>query len=300
MPFGKVFGKWWGPKHIRPIVAIHGWQDNAGTYDTLIPLLPGHLSYLAIDLPGNGYSSRYPNGIVYNTADYLHTLNYIFRKKFRWPKVSLMGHSMMSVMTFIYASAFSDYVDLLISLDDTLGSMTISYKYVSTVLANTDGSMLRADLQNQENSEPPNYEYEELIDRLTQSMDMSVTREAAPYMLKRGIKPAKHNSDRYYFSRDNRSKITNTILLSKEMFVELAKQITCPYLFVKATQSKSENGKNFIAIVEMLKKENAQFELFMAPGNHHVHLTNPTVISEQITNFLNKYRPLKITVDSKL
>jgi len=37
----------------RPIVCIHGWQDNAGTFDRLIPLLPREFSYLAIDLPGN-------------------------------------------------------------------------------------------------------------------------------------------------------------------------------------------------------------------------------------------------------
>lgn len=31
---------------------LHGWMDNAGTFDTLIPLLPKELSYLSIDLPG--------------------------------------------------------------------------------------------------------------------------------------------------------------------------------------------------------------------------------------------------------
>lgn len=29
-PWGHVAGKWWGPKNVRPIVSLHGWQDNAG------------------------------------------------------------------------------------------------------------------------------------------------------------------------------------------------------------------------------------------------------------------------------
>jgi len=32
--------KWWGSKTQRPIVCLHGWQDNAGTFDRIIPLLP--------------------------------------------------------------------------------------------------------------------------------------------------------------------------------------------------------------------------------------------------------------------
>lgn len=53
-------GKWWGPKDKQPIIAIHGWQDNAGTFDPLIELLPKDLSILCIDLPGHGRSSHIP------------------------------------------------------------------------------------------------------------------------------------------------------------------------------------------------------------------------------------------------
>lgn len=60
-----ISGKWWGPRTEQPIIAIHGWQDNAGTWDTLIPLLPESISVLAIDLPGHGLSSHYPKGHFY-------------------------------------------------------------------------------------------------------------------------------------------------------------------------------------------------------------------------------------------
>lgn len=50
---GSIAAKWWGSKTKRPIILAHGWQDNAGSFDTLIPLLPSEFSYLAIDFPGH-------------------------------------------------------------------------------------------------------------------------------------------------------------------------------------------------------------------------------------------------------
>lgn len=51
---GYIAGKWYGPDNVQPILMIHAWQDNAGSFDPLLPLLPSNFSYLAIDLPGHG------------------------------------------------------------------------------------------------------------------------------------------------------------------------------------------------------------------------------------------------------
>ncbi|XP_052863919.1 probable serine hydrolase [Anopheles cruzii] len=51
VPWGIVAGKWWGSRLKQPVLAIHGWQDNAGSFDRLCPLLPAEISILAIDLP---------------------------------------------------------------------------------------------------------------------------------------------------------------------------------------------------------------------------------------------------------
>lgn len=83
-------------------------SDNSGSFDLLIPLLPKHISYLAIDLPVNGHSSHKPQGFVYGDRIDLYTCNQIFRKYFKWDKVLLMGHSVSSVLSFIYAATFPD------------------------------------------------------------------------------------------------------------------------------------------------------------------------------------------------
>ncbi|KAG8302741.1 hypothetical protein J6590_025016 [Homalodisca vitripennis] len=60
VPWGHISGKWWGPQDKNPVIAIHGWQDNAGTFDNLAPLLPADVPFLCIDLPGHGFSSHLP------------------------------------------------------------------------------------------------------------------------------------------------------------------------------------------------------------------------------------------------
>lgn len=63
--WGHVSGKLWGNENEQPILALHGWQDNAGTWDTLAPLLYKKRPILAIDFPGHGLSSWFPPGMSF-------------------------------------------------------------------------------------------------------------------------------------------------------------------------------------------------------------------------------------------
>lgn len=252
-------------------------------------MLPGHISYLTIDLPGHGLSSRYPDGMIYSHIDYLYTLNLI-SKKFEWDKVSLMGHSMGAIICFMFAAAFPDKCDMVIALD-SLKPFITNFGYITHFFNTGLEDIMIADIRNQEKSEPPSYKYDELIDRLTSATLLSVTRETAPYLLNRAIKPSATHPDEYYFTRDSRLKTLNAVMLPHETNLLLAKRITAPYCFIKAMQSSfQENRKYFDETVNVMK-ENPNFELHGVDGTHHVHLTEPSKVSEIISNFLIKWRP---------
>ncbi|MCG8335651.1 MAG: hypothetical protein MJE63_14115, partial [Proteobacteria bacterium] len=51
--------KRWGNKKGQKILALHGWLDNAATFDHLAPLLP-EVDLVALDFPGHGFSAHRP------------------------------------------------------------------------------------------------------------------------------------------------------------------------------------------------------------------------------------------------
>ncbi|XP_030753851.1 probable serine hydrolase [Sitophilus oryzae] len=92
VPWGYIRGKWWGPTDKRPILTLHGSQDNCGSFDRLIPLLNTDTGYLAIDLSGHGYSSRLPTGVPYDITTYLSAIHYT-KKHLGWSRLTLMVHT---------------------------------------------------------------------------------------------------------------------------------------------------------------------------------------------------------------
>ncbi|MBC8071680.1 MAG: alpha/beta fold hydrolase, partial [Deltaproteobacteria bacterium] len=58
----------WGPEDGPPVLCLHGWLDNAASFDRLLPHLPG-LRLVALDLPGHGHSQHKPAGSSYAFVD---------------------------------------------------------------------------------------------------------------------------------------------------------------------------------------------------------------------------------------
>ncbi|XP_035908938.1 probable serine hydrolase [Anopheles stephensi] len=299
VPYGKIAGKWFGPKNVRPILCLHGWLDNSGTFDRLIPLLPEAVSFLAIDLPGHGYSSRIPDGMSYYVLDCIPLILTIMRE-YGWAKVSLMAHSMGATICYIFAALFPDKVDLVIGLD-ALKPLSFHPDKFPQRMSKQVLKFIQADIRNQEKSEPPSYTYEEMIDRLYEGTAASVSRDACPYLLQRNIKPSRKFPGKYYFDRDNRMKYNVIPGWADSVNVELAKRITAPFLTVKAIDSPYPGSREgFEQTVAILKEANAKYEVVYVPGSHHVHLTEPENVVPVVVDFLRKYWRKEMDVVSKL
>lgn len=290
LPFGKLAAKWWGPSDVQPILCLHGWQDNAGTFDRLIPLLPATQSFLAVDLQGHGMSDHYPPGVQYHMIDIVNSIDLI-RRIYGWDQVMLMAHSMGSVASFNYTGLFPDRVKLVIGIDALKSH--IRTHHFGTYLQRNIGKGVELELKlmkNKSTTEPPSYDVEDMIDMWVSGTNGSVTRECCKYILKRNAVPSMTNPGKFYFSRDVRVKFSHYTMVPQETSVEFAKRIKVPYLFIKAKGSKFFEDKKYLdEVIDTLEANNEYFEWHMVDGTHHLHLTTPENISEIISIFLKKH-----------
>nr|XP_021150721.1 serine hydrolase-like protein 2 isoform X3 [Columba livia] len=103
VPWGHVAAKAWGPSDGHPVLCLHGWLDNANTFDKLIPLLPRDYYYVAMDFSGHGWSSHRPAGSPYHFLDYVSDVRRV-----------VAGGSVAGMFCFLYP----EMVDKLILLEN--------------------------------------------------------------------------------------------------------------------------------------------------------------------------------------
>ncbi|ALC39596.1 kraken [Drosophila busckii] len=248
VPWGTVEGKWWGSRNRQPILALHGWQDNCGSFDRLCPLLPADCSVLAIDLPGHGHSTPYPQGMQYFIFwDGICLIRRIVRK-YNWKNVTLMGHSLGGALTFMYAASFPDEVHKLINIDIA-------------------GPTVRS------------------VNRMAQdAYDGSVDEPSVHVLMKRGMRP---NKDGYLFARDLRLKVSMLGMFTSEQTLAYARQIRCKVLNIRGMPGmKFELTEFYKEVIDTLKEHAGHVEYVEVPGTHHLHLVTPDRVAPHITKFL--------------
>lgn len=269
-------------------MGLHGWQDNAGTFDTLAPLLPPQLPFLALDMPGHGLSSWLPEGMHYHSLDYVALIRRIM-DEYKWDKVSIIAHSMSAINTYVFAALFPEKIDMYIGLDVLKPLIRSSSKIIESYTQRLEGH-LKVEKRIKNKSEPPAYDWDQLVERLHAGTEKSVDVEACKYLLQRNIKPSEHEPHKYYFSRDSRLKTSLFFAFSQDLAVEMARRIECPYLFIKANQGPYyEDRKYYDEVIEILTQK-PNFEYHMVDGTHHVHLNEPEKVAKIINSFIHKVR----------
>jgi pimeloyl-ACP methyl ester carboxylesterase len=109
-----------GPDDGAPLLAMHGWLDNAATFDELAPLLPGR-RIVALDFAGHGLSGRRV-GAPYHFIDYVADVAAV-ADLLGWQTFDLMGHSLGAGVAALLAGAWPERVRRLVLLEG-LGPLT--------------------------------------------------------------------------------------------------------------------------------------------------------------------------------
>ncbi|XP_071447023.1 probable serine hydrolase [Hetaerina americana] len=285
IPWGNVSGKWWGAANVQPILAVHGWEDNAGSFDELAPLLVSeNSSFLAIDLPGHGKSSHVPLGTTYNFMDGVTLIRQIV-KHYNWDKITLIGHSYGSKVTFTYSAFFPNNVLNLIGIDCARAEIIQTEDNVAQGLRTAIESALYLE-EKIAQKKPPAYSMAEMIQLMQTASKGPFSKKCCEAILKRGAKES-YVKGKYYFSRDPRLKALPFGRLSEEMLFACASRISCNVLQLNAKPGwgfgQSEAHGKTLELMEMGAR---RFEHYFLEGTHHFHLDTPEQVASVVKKFL--------------
>lgn len=117
IPFGTLTGLAWGNPDARPLLALHGWLDNAASFAGLAPHLADKHRFIALDLPGHGYSDHLPSQARrYHIVDQVdHVLD--VADALGLEHFDLLGHSLGAGIASLIAAAAPERIDNLILIE---------------------------------------------------------------------------------------------------------------------------------------------------------------------------------------
>jgi len=94
----------WGDDQLPPLLTLHGWLDNAGSYAYLAPLLAQQRQVIALEPPGHGHSEHLPPGLHYHFVDYVR-LVLAAADALGLERFDLLGHSLGAGIAALSAAA---------------------------------------------------------------------------------------------------------------------------------------------------------------------------------------------------
>ncbi|XP_034044224.1 serine hydrolase-like protein [Thalassophryne amazonica] len=282
VPWGQIRGVVWGPDHGQPVLCLHGWADNCGTFNTLVPLLPKELRYVAVDLPGHGLSTHRPLGVFYSFPSYVADILRVV-DALQWTKFSIIGHSMGGNIAGMFSALYPEMVDAVVLLD-SFGFFPTVQKKLPCLMRQGMDEMLQFEKLKEKKEKV--YTYEKAVERLM-AANPSLSEQSSHILLERGLV---HVDGGVCFSRDFRINLTNIARITLQESLELQSRIQASVLVVLADDGfgkqvpASEKSKVIAEILQAYREKD--HSVVTVPGNHHVHINNPEVVAPVVTDFL--------------
>ncbi len=262
-----------GPEDGMPVIALHGWLDNAASFDGLAPLLSG-CRVVALDLAGHGFSQRRA-GAPYHFVDYIADVAAV-AEALAWPRFSLLGHSLGAGVAALLAGTWPDRIHRLVLLEG-LGPLTDPEDSAPERLREALAAELAATRRSHARAGYPDPEV--VGRRLAEATQMHPS--SAQTLLRRGLFEALPG--RWDWRADSRLRLPSRLRMTEPQVHAFLRAITCPTLLLRAVPGITMPQDYFerrLACIANLRVEER-------PGGHHLHLDEPAMVAELVSTFLH-------------
>ena len=239
-----------------PTIALHGWLDNANSFDALARALP-ELDLFALDFAGHGYSDpRAPDVGYWGWLDVQDVI--AVADRLGWQTFVIVAHSMGAEYSTQLVGLYPERVSAQICIDGYVEATSIDAvlngvrENLDTCLTSPDGAL-----------------------RGYASLDAMATRlkaakgiefAAARALVERGHKVTDSG---YVWSTEPRIRRTHTQRQSDDVVVALAKRTTAPTLMIRARDGE----KWFLRSLDLVRGVLPVFDEVTLDGPHHLHMS---------------------------
>ena len=264
----------WGEPHLPKLLALHGWLDNAASFDRLAPLLCGRFHIVAIDFPGHGRSGWRPAGTWYHYVDYLNDV-LAAANALGWDRFGLLGHSLGGAVASVLAAACPERIEHLL-LIEALGPLTTD--------ANRALDLLQKALHERAGVADKSLRVfaDDTIAVSARRQANGLSESAAAALVSRGIKAAPGG---FTWASDPRLTLTSPQRFVEEQIQVVLAGIRTPSLLILAQPEQPYLQR------EMIERRIAQvrdIEVQRLVGTHHLHLEDPQPVAEAILDYVTR------------
>ncbi len=268
-----IAAQMWGTQGM-PVLAIHGWLDNSGSFEQLIPFINTPIQLCAVDLPGHGLSSHKPAGQYFHMTDAVMDL-FRVADLMGWKTFALLGHSLGACIASLMAGTFPERIQGM-ALIDGLGPLTLQPE-------DSPKQLKQAFLAHSKLTSKKLRQFatkEEAIEARMQGVT-TINKNSAEILLKRGLSKTQHG---WQWSTDPRLLLPTPSVMTEDQVLYFLSEISAPtclirpkegYPFPLARMEKRMNQVKLLSVVEV-------------PGSHHVHMEQPDIVAGYLNTFFKQ------------
>lgn len=252
------------------IIALHGWLDNAASFEPLVSYFADY-QIIALDFAGHGKSEHRAKGAHYHLVDNVQDLHEAIIY-LELQAVSIVGHSMGGIIASMYAACFPEMVEKLVVIE-SFGPLTLEPR--------SSASQLRKSIDSRMAGAAKTPRHPESMDTAIRARMMAgkMQTSSAELLMKRNI-DVSDGSIRW--RTDPRLRTISSLRLTDEQADSFIASVTCPWLTILG----SEGFEKLRVNLDKRKYLAPDMVAATCPGGHHLHMDNPGPVAEKIIGFL--------------
>ena len=252
----QLAAKEWGDPSGMPVIALHGWLDNANSFDQMLPYLTD-MHVIAIDMAGHSQSGDRSEDSGYDIWQDIGDVLAV-SEQMNWDRFALLGHSRGAIVSALVAGTFPKLVSHCILID--------SYFPIPNKPANAAGQLAKAitDRKRFQTIKPSAFNSFDDAVKARVNGFVPLQKQAATILAERGVVEV---DGKFSWRNDQRLKSSSMLTFTKEQCESFFTDIKCPIMLIQA-----ESGLLQGPIQPQLKEWVPHIEVLSMAGSHHLHL----------------------------